>query len=505
MTSATFYSAHYCEFSQKKKDFLKTVTNFETVEKAALPDYGYIAPNSALIEQEFKDLFNALQQKNLEKANKEKFWLYCYYCCLLLEKYYEAYEKKEKIKEYKDLKQKLRTHWGAPASQPQNKYFFSNLRDSIATDLKELLIETRVSKYRRMIGIANLWRIYWFFYRTTMKNAVFLAQDVHLLEKLGNLLGQNIDAKKTFSVLETPNSLLRFCSVAFFVVRFIMNSGVILKHTFYPSDEEKDLKMSARFSRELYLRQSDLINEIWGAVNTATNYNQLCHISAAAAGWVVVGFLFFDVCLILWRRHLAKQDYLIKKAQYASEYAFFENELQKNDLSVDERKFLEAQCSMSIAQTEHLNFTWKAKDSTFLFNATAAFLIMTGFSASMVLTPAIFVLGAYMVSTLGVAMYFCDGAYHNYKEKSLLLEKAQEEEQVTKALLVNYQEARNNFIFKMAKTIIIPGVLISACLISWPLAVALTLTYALYELNEAFKPSAKVIEPVLELAPVLSF
>ncbi|KTC84964.1 hypothetical protein [Legionella brunensis] len=452
-------------------------------QKASTHDYGFVATNRLLIEQEFNQLFMTLKKRG---ANSDEFAFYCYYCCLMLKQYYEAYENQDKVEDYNRLLRDLRAlciQGKLPVPVVKKESFFTALQNKIAADIKDLLnTPRRLSKLRDRVATSNLNRIYWFFCRTTIKNSLLLARDLKLLEKLGNILGKEVNVDDIVHTLEAPNGVMRFLSVGFFAVRFIMNAGMVLKHTCFPSEEERRLDWKKRFSNEIYKRHATFLNDVvWGTVNCVTNYNEAFGISAPVAGWVVAGFLFFDVCLIMWRRHLEEQEYLTKRSQYRKELEAVKFKLL-GELTPAERTILDKRFVMLTEQIDQLELSWKTNNATYLFNATAAFLLMAGFSVSMLLTSPVMVLGCYMVCTFAVAMYLSDGAYKEYKKQSLLLADAKQlASDEEKAILQEYQTARNEFAFTLTKNAVMPALFIATFAVCWQAALVLAVAYLGYE------------------------
>ncbi|ASQ44581.1 hypothetical protein [Legionella clemsonensis] len=456
-------------------------------EEAIKHDFGFLATNKLLIEQEFEQLFATLKHRGLYS---DEFRFYCYYCCTMLKQYYQVYDQESKIKQYEKLLADLNEvclEGKLPIAAVNREGFFTALGKQIAADLTDLINTPRkLSKLRDKVAVSNLNRIYWFFCRTTIKDTLILAKDLKWLEKLGSILGKEVNVDDIVHILETPNGILRFLSVGFFAVRFIMNAGMLLKHVLAPTPQEKQLNWKKRFANEIYKRHATFLNDIvWGTVNCLTNYNEAFGISAPVAGWVVAGFMFFDICLILWRRHLEEKEYLIKRSQYLTELEMLTGKLS-GELSLEERRQLDKHYLVTKEQLDQLELSWKANNATYLFNATAAFLLMAGFSASMLFTPAVTVLGCYMLCTFAVAMYLSDGAYREYKEKSLLLEHAQLVNQGEKAAFKAYQTARNDFAFTLAKNAILPALLIATFAVCWQAALVLAVAYAGVELYRAY-------------------
>lgn len=474
--------------------------------KAKENNYAFVATNRILLEQEVSQLFDSLKKTK----NNEQFWLYLYYCCIMLKQCYEIYDKKQKVAEYEAQIEQIKSHLDIDCviERKKKESYFHYLMNKIKKDLIYLIkAPTKISDLRDEVGKANIYRIYWYFCRTTLKNSLLLAQELHLLEKLGNVLGKQISAEKIIHNLEIPNEIFRFLSVGFFAARLIMNTGMLLKHTVFASDKERKLNWEKRLYNEVYKRHPTMINDVvWGVVNLVTNYNEAFGIAAPVAGGVVALFLFFDICLIMWRRHLEEKEYETKKSQYRQEIKNYEDIF--NSESADESKKNEAGKHIEILrrQLESLDITWQTANATYLWDAAAASFLMGGFSASMAVGPIGMVLASYIVCTIAVAMYLSESAYKNYTEKKLLLENAisyNDPGAIAKAMKV-YSEARNDFIFTFSKNALMPALVIGAFAICWQAALVLTAIYIGVELYRSYskhKESQKDI-PEEDYAPI---
>ena len=91
----------------KKQGFFlepKEGTRHDQVQRiqqmAATNDYRFLIQNRLLIEQEFEHLFSVLEKNKTQgndSAEQDEFWLYCYYCAILLHSFYSGYRKPELV------------------------------------------------------------------------------------------------------------------------------------------------------------------------------------------------------------------------------------------------------------------------------------------------------------------------------------------------------------------------------------------------------------------------
>lgn len=557
-------------------------------------DYTFILRHKQDLETEFTQMFTVLQQQ--EDENKEIFWLYCYYCASLLEAFYKAYSQTGKQAEYAKIKQKIKDRLNNVKMDEPESRFIQSLYDSFLGGFRNLISSPfHVSKIRDYVAYSNLCRIYWAFCRLTLTNGLTLARDLKIIDKLDAILGTHTDVDKIISVFQAPSGVINYFSVGFFLIRFMIDGGMLLRHTFFPTELEKGAKNGCeihhmdylpglasleayrnsyilvheddeeevalyyiprsgkaeklnikennklkdallkkmnkdisirlnsaevkeiitkqtghipevtsawdRFKHELYKRHCNFANDlVWATINLLTNFNYLFHISGPAAGIITSVFLGFDVCMALYKCNLAKQEYLVKKAQYLQEIEDYNNPEKFKKMTAEQRLL---HIEMLNKQLRELEINYKTQEATFYFVAAAAALLMMGFTASMLVSPPVLVVGCFFVCTLAVAMYLSTGAYSKYMEKSLYLEEAQLTGKNLPVALKEYEAARNDFIFTMVKNTVMPMVLITTFAICWPAAIVLTAMYVGYEVFHAYNQhsDAKAAKQLALAAP----
>ncbi|MCE0722066.1 MULTISPECIES: hypothetical protein [Legionella] len=496
-------------FVEDKNQFFMQLRNKElnTPEdidgRAGQVSYTFLLKNQKDLETEFLNLFAVLEKQKDEDDEKYKaFWEYCYYCATLLETFHKSYAHKNRFSEasfikkygrtskedeYTQLKEKIKKHLvKEKEKQKDEEEFINSLRDYFIKSFRNLFTSpAHLSQIRDYVAYANLCRVYWVFCRLTMVSGFALAKETQFLEKLDKILGTHTDADKIIERLKAPNGVLNYFSVGLFLIRFAIDAGYLVQHTFFPTDEEKKDKTTAleRFKFELYKRHCNFANDlVWATVNFLTNFNHITHIPDPTAGVITAAFLGFDVCMTLYKCYLAKREYLAKKAQYDQEIEDYRNKALFTHLSQKER---EMHIEMLEKQIIELEINWRTKEATFYFNAAAAALLMLGFSASLMLTGPGIPVVCFFVCTVAVAMYLSSDAYAKYQEKSLRLEHAKGKEDYT-AALKEYDAAYNDFVFTMIKNTVIPTLLIATYAVCWPAAIALTVLFIGYEIYHAY-------------------
>ena len=467
-------------FLYNKKKFFNTYNNrFQNVgnsiestltEIANLTDYFTLA-NLELIESEFTHLFTSLKQRRQE--NEDTFWAYCYYLASTLYYFYDAYGQKKKADDYQQFRTEIRD-FIENRTLPQAKdeeAFIDHLMGSFREGITNLIKSPfHLSKLRDYVGFTNLCRLYWVFCRLTLTSGFNLARNLQWIAKLDQVLGTKTDVDKIITTFQAPNGILNYFSVGLFLTRFLMDAGMLIKHTFFPDENERRSNYSTRWERfkfELNQRQYRLANDfVWANVNFLTNFNQLVGISNALAGYLTAGFLCFDVSLLLYRMYNTYRDYQVKKAQYNQEL---------NDLGVEpsnQKDILEKQLA-------ELEKEWEIKKATLSYLSGAAAILASGFAAALLLALPAITVASYFMCTIAVAMYFTGDRFSQFKTAQLTLEAQdpQNDLQAYERALKEYQIARNDLIFNLVKHTVAPSILIASFAICWPIAVVLTAIY----------------------------
>ena len=491
-------SARYEAFLADKQGFFSDINSTKDAKnRAKAQSYQFLATNQLSIEQEFNQMFASLKKQG---KDRKEFWLYCYYCCTMLESYYDAYDKKSKAADYGSLGKYLKLC--CDTGKFPKKGEVDSLQKKIAADLGSLVsTPLHTSKMRDWIGFTNIYRIHFVFCRLSVKQSLLLARELQWLEKLDRLFGMHTNVDAMVAIINAPAPVFNAMSVGLFAARFIINAGLLLKHTFSAAEKESSIDKIERFYQEIYARGCVMLNDVvWGSVNLLCNYAPLFNISAVTAGWLTAGFMFFDVSLLIFRRWLAEREYSLKKEQYEYELNNY-NTLAAEALTPED----EANRKMLNEQLLQLEINWRATSATYLFNVAAAVLLMAGFSASMLFAAPAAIVACYFVCTVAVAMYLTADIYGKYKEKSLILQLQEfSDEKEQNQALNTMLSARNEFIFAMAKTIIMPLLIVTAFAVCWQAALLLTAVYIGYECTRGyFKNEPAEDEPLQLHAPYI--
>ncbi|MFC3908216.1 hypothetical protein ACFORL_03895 [Legionella dresdenensis] len=476
-------------------------------------DYSDIADQRLLIEQELDDLFHVLERNRTR--NPDVFWSYCLYCSDKLVKLYTIYDHTANIKKYSKLSAELEDIILNKSHHKIRKSYADSVTKSIKKGVSHIVkIPTSTTAIKTdVLAKPNLLRLYILFCKNTIASALLLSKQAAWFDKI---FGNAFDIDKVVEVLNAPNPVFRALSVGFFAGRLIVNAGLLIKHVFFADDKLNNQTRMQRFKNEMYRRHGDFANDlVWATVNGFTNYAAFFHIAAPTAAWVTAGFLVFDVCLLLWRRYLAEKEYAAKETQYRAELTNYmelrEKELAKANPDRQTLLNLAEHEDILHAQIAELDIKRQRDNAYWLFNAAAAVLLVSGFSASLLLTPGVMTVVCYAVCTFAISMYLSGEAFKKYYEQNLRLEQVDimGQKDMYASTLKEYQSARNEFLITLFKNAVIPGVVITTFAVCWPAAVVLTAAYIAYQLwdsyssHKAQNPQPQDREPALLTSPAL--
>ncbi len=488
-----FFSNYSHETSAPFKERKETVDTF---------NFKSIYAERVLLERELEDLFAVLEK---HKVENDAFWVYCYFCACLLKKYYSEYGHPAKVEHYQTIKNNIKQHYvdidNHNNSIAARDTFARSLIKDLLNALKELAEDIRnafkelastpkhAAKIRDRAGYLNLLRVYWVFCRFFLEGGLSLGKAINILDKLDELLHVHIDVDHILSNFEWPAMALSYLSVGLFAVRSIVNIGLIIKHTCFPSDAAAKLGRKTLLANEINKRGVDIVNHSgWAAINVITNFSKICHIPSPVAPWIVAGFLFVDVATLLYKRHEEKKAYRLKRDEYDDEISDLQAIIDKNPDSLKKINCKKRQAILK-EQKRVLKVDWETKASTFDLMVGATFMLMLGFSGSMLISAPVGVIACYLVCMIAVAIYLSDEVYAKYKKSSLELDNAKPKsdtilydklklDEAKKA----YEAARKEFILTMVKYTLMPTLLITTYAVCLPAAISLTVLMLGYEL-----------------------
>ncbi|KTC64819.1 coiled-coil protein (plasmid) [Legionella adelaidensis] len=449
---------------------------FQTADKQELT-----AANLNLLEEEFKQLFATISD-----LNSEAYWLYCYYCAQLLANYYDAYGKHEQARTYQKIANGIYLASTSPESHlDEDISFRSYIKNKISAGVHEMIhTPFHVSKIKSWVSLVNITRLQLVFSRIATGQIIKYANTQQWIGKLNQLMHLHLDSDAMIAKLNSANGLFNFLSVGLFATRFMLNAAMLLKHLCFPGTEESKVSLLQRFRNEVAKRHCEGLNDaVWGTVNLIANFNW---VSASTGNTLMSCFLFFDVSLLVYRRQLAKSAYEIKRSQYLDEIKQIEELIGLTE--GEDAAALDEQLRVTRNQLQKLEDTWQGSSANFNCNIAAAVLLMSGFTASLLISAPAAGPISFFVCTIAVAMYLSADLYGNYKEKCVPVERSRRLGLFNaNQELKEIQEAKSAFTTSMVKNTLMPMIFLATFSASAPAAVALFCLYVGYESYKGFQ------------------
>lgn len=302
---------------------------------------------------------------------------------------------------------------------------------------------------RLIVTLVNAHRLSTRFTNLTIKSALILARENHLLDKLERVLGNPVN----IDILDAPLGIYNTLSVNLFILRNFINIADILQHTFFPdTKEDENLTKMARFSKGLYKHHTHLANDIvWGTVNAVCVCAASLGLSVAITNYLMVGFTGFDVALLTVDLYLKTEEY-------------------KHDL-----------LTKPFSEWEKLDSDYEKFRSAQLFYIAAASIMLASFGIGFLFLPPSYISACFLVCNVAIAMYFSGDSFGKWSDAHRILNQTKVNKGDVAKAEENVQKTWDDLGFAMAKNTIAPFIFISAFTVSVPLAIGLTLAYSAYE------------------------
>lgn len=455
--------------------------------------------------EEINSLFESLKKSD---HDSEQFWFVCYGWCLLLAYCYGKklkkiggnegehaeyiYDKPEAVSAYEGYCEQIKAYLKT-GSFP-SKHWKTRLLDKIKSDWDVLMLE-HSTPLKNRVGFMNLYRLVFVFARFTVTQMMLLAKELKWIEKVERLWKVRIDVDKIVKRIAKPTAVFNALSISFFAARFIINTGIVLKHALFEKKDPSLTEEQRSLNRQAeYQRFCTMLNDaVWFTINGLCNYRQLFGIAAPLANWLTAGFLAFDVALLVFRHfYVARNEYLLKKSLYMAEFDRLNNPQQQGvNSSIDVAK----QRQMLLNQMVELDNNWKAANFTCAINITAASVLLCSFSAALIFSgPIAFVVSGVFCS-IGLALYLSAESGGVWKKAALDLKQFDELNKEDKTgredLVHNLERARRQFFINLVKHTVIPLIIVATLATNLAAGLLVVAAYMLWEYLPSFDLSKK--------------
>lgn len=217
--------------------------------------YSKVFEQLALLEHEAELLYAIFKDSKQRKADLEKTAVLemLVFSATLLRTHYQDYQKREKFALYdaminevmafvkEDKKSATKVESKGQAQQNRIDFFNWIILETSKQFSSILDIVFRTSILRNAISQTNLGRMYWVFCHFTISNIIELGKQFNIFDSLKHLLNLPVDPDVFLKDLNLPNDTLNVLSVAFYAARLLIDTAMLVMHTYRQSESEKKL------------------------------------------------------------------------------------------------------------------------------------------------------------------------------------------------------------------------------------------------------------------------
>ncbi|HHF7349495.1 TPA: hypothetical protein ACPSKE_002702 [Legionella feeleii] len=470
------------KISLKKQAFFDRTANDVAV---SFKDYEF---NLNQLKTEFSSLFQLFLSNKERLTSKSELVTYLAAVCNLMIEYHKLDYVGEDLKDLLKKKEQLDDFIGknfTKAEQASIAKLSTFVVSGAVSNLKDYASAfVSSAKLREHISTLNSTRTHWNYSRALASSAILYLQGIgfpEFIKSLNAKLGNTYTPDEFVSLLDQSRETLRALSVGIYGLRLAINLVTMTKHIIVAGVSE-DLSAEKVAVQEIQKRGFTMLNDaVWGTVNLLTNYNDYFKISTATASQITVAFLAFDIALFVARWSYEAYQYenrILELNEQAKNATPFEQEVIQRQIDI-------------------LNDEWEAQCAYYLFNIAAATILIVGFTASLTFTGPAAVAGLALFSMLGNAMYNSADEYKKYQQASIAVQRErgndvsgddlQHHQKLIKELNEDASQAYTNFWKTLAFNTGGTAFIITAAVISWPVALGLTLGYGAYRLNNNYQ------------------
>lgn len=413
--------------------------------------------------------------------------LYMHFICDLLICYYE-YDylglELEKLKEHKKTIDSFIKEYGLLEKTTTIDPFTILLLERLKFNLpKYNFTFVSLSKLHKEISSLNSKRSQFGYSRALATLAVEYLQSCavsDLIYELNQLLGNRYSFIEGLNLLNKSRDVMTILGIALFATRLLINLILMTKHLFQAAFS-KELSVKKELRQELAKRGFVIASDlVWCLVGFLTTFNNLCNISSLFVPPIILTFLIFDTLLLLGQwffestKHQARLQELINQKEGATQLELI----------------------MINRQIDLLNDEWEAQCAYYNINILGANILALSFAISMFCSIPLALAGLALCSMLGNALYNTAEEYKKYQQLKIAVNREMTNGLIInndhhKELLAKLQEECNELhaAFWQSLTFNVGGLafIITATVVSWPVAVALTVAYVGYQLHKLYQ------------------
>ncbi len=449
------------------------------------------------IQFEFSSLYQLfIVNKGLWLKNKE-IVSYMYYLCNLMILYYQYDYVNADLESLREKRREIEAfvneNFTLKEQELINKFSYG-LKTHILDDTPSLI---SIAKVRRHISILNANRSHWGYSRTLANHAITYLQKncaLDFINEENGVMGVQCVSTDILDLLNKSREPLAVLGIILYELRFLINLVLMIKHIVQAAIN-KDLTVKKVLKQEMEKRGFTMISDMaWGMVTLLTSYNNFFKISASAVSPIITSFLAFDVLVFI--------------AQWATDTAKYNKRLQ--ELTAQKNEATDIELAIINRQIELLNDEWDAQNAYYFINILAANILVISFGLSMVCSGPLVLAGLAFFSMLGNALYNTAEEYKKYQQSKIALQREISNgiilnDEHHHQLMVRLNKECNQNCTDFWKTLIYnvggTAFIITAAVVSWPIALSITLTYMAYRLHNAYQKKPEEQSKEQEASP----
>ncbi|CEG58696.1 hypothetical protein [Legionella fallonii] len=425
------------------------------------------------LQAEFSSLYQLFISNKHLWVKKEDLVAYMYYLCNLMILYYQYDYVSADLQKLEEKRKAIENFIETSFSKQAQEAIYQlskELKDRSSISTPSSI---SIAQIRQYISILNTNRSQWGYSRALASHAI-----VYIQNNCGthtDTTGGQCVSTEIISFLDKTREPMAVLGIALFGLRFLINLVLLLKHIIQAAIS-KELSVKKVLTHEMDKRGFTMSSDfVWATVTLLTTYNIYFQIPTAAISPIVLSFLVFDSLLLI--------------TQWAVETAKYNKRLE--ELMNQEQNAASLEKATIKRQIDLLNDEWETQCAYYLINILAANIIFIAFGVSMFCSGGFILAGMAFLSMLGNALYNTAEEFKKYQQAQIAIRREQangallndeHHQQLMSKLYEQCNQASIEFWKTLAFNVGATAFIITATVISWPVALSLTLTYAAYRL-----------------------
>lgn len=354
----SIYKQYFNNLIEIETDVAISLQLFNQKRQALTKEQAKENPNKETIKG-FKEQLNALASITLSTSN-----------CLI--EYYKQYDCQEQQNVHQKISSMLQaylineTFLDIKNTKKLIPWIVEHSKKKGQEVINTLL---KASKMRNAIGEVSMTSSYWIYCHLTADQILATVETTTGFDKnKANFVTPDLDSLKP---------IVNFTGVAFNGARFLIETGLLLKHSIWPGEKEAEVYWQARLAKEWHKRKIPIINNMIGTISSIlTNY---VYVNLPISNQITAAVLIINIAVAYWTQKEEKKKYKKVLLSFENKITELEKKLKALRLPTnkDEIKHLNIQLILEKEKIKTLKNNSLLKDYIYKLNIDAA-LIITG-------------------------------------------------------------------------------------------------------------------------------